>query len=417
MSNNGPVKIQIDSNLAQAGAVSNVATKQAETEALKQANVDGKSIRPEWVTARGLNLAESLRIGSGVSITDGAITSSMIGADQVNATHISATNLTTSDITFSGGSLSEFGVSTLGSISGGSLAIGDGGVTIGTSGSAMYIGGNMLIAYDTGDNPTITIDGTTGIVTCTKLVATLDNTSSMNLTAASITIGGTASIGGTTASTVVSNAAQGPVGVADAATAQGAAEAANTNANGRITATQTYIGYTGSVITSIDLNGVAIRSGTSGARFLMDASGLAQYNSGNVVINQIDSTNGIWCNNPSSTADLLERISVAYNGSEYGYFCADAGGCAFESTNGQDMFIYSVAALSILSNTVDLTLNSKVKIGVSGPTLQATSAPSEGGASSEPLGSIRMGTGGSLWLTYTDGSAKWTRVRTVQYDP
>ena len=416
MSNNGPVKIQVDSNLAQAGAVSNVATKQAETEALKQANVDGKSIRPEWVTARGLDLAESLRIGSGVSITDGTITSSMIGADQVNATHISATNLTTSEITFTGGSLSGFGIGTLGTITGGSLAIGSGGVTIGTAGSNLYLGGNMLIAYS-GATPTITIDGTTGIVTCTKLVATLDNTSSMNLTAASITIGGTASLNGTAASTVVSNAAQGPVGVTNAATAQSAAEAANTNANGRITATQTYIGYTGSVITSIDLNGVAIRSGTSGARFLMDASGLAQYNSGGVVINQIDSTNGIWCNNPSSTADLLERISVAYNGSEYGYFCADAGGCAFESTNGQDMFIYSVAALSILSNTVDLTLNSKVKIGVLGPTLQATSAPSEGGASSEPLGSIRMGTGGSLWITYTDGSAKWTRVRTVQYNP
>ena len=52
------------------------------------------------------------------------------------------------------------------------------------------------------------------------------------------------------------------------------------------------------------------------------------------------------------------------------------------------------------------------------PTIKAASAPSEGGTSDQPLGSLRLGTGGSIWYPYLDGATnKWTRMYSYQYHP
>ena len=176
MSSNGPVKIRVDSGLANSGAASNVATNQATAEALKAAgNVDGKSIEPEWVKTRGITLAESLRVGSGVTILDGTIDSNMIGADQVNATHIHATGLTATDISFTG-TLSGFNITSLGSITGGSLNIND-SVTIGSAAAGIYIGGGDFYAKTSGGATTVHIDGSSGIITATAFAMTTDTAS------------------------------------------------------------------------------------------------------------------------------------------------------------------------------------------------------------------------------------------------
>jgi len=166
VSNNGPVKIQYESGLATDGAASNVATNQATAEALKAAgNIDGKTVYPEWVTSRGITVTEGLRVGSGVTLTDGCVEATHLASDSVTASKLNATSVTASELSLSG-TLRSFNISNLGSIDSGSLAVGAGGVSVGDSSAGIYIGGNQIYAK-TGGVATVLIDGSTGVITAT----------------------------------------------------------------------------------------------------------------------------------------------------------------------------------------------------------------------------------------------------------
>lgn len=177
MTTQGPPSLNPDTPLTPDTGESNVAVNRRQSEDAGQSNLAGMDIYPNRVFAKEMYLEESLRVGSGVSIGDGSITTDMLAADAVTAGKIDVSTL--SAIT------ADMGTLTAGSITGGSINVGDGGVTVsnddGTSG--IYIGANEIYAkYD--GTKTFTLDGGSGVVTATSFQMTTD-TLSMIRTAAS----------------------------------------------------------------------------------------------------------------------------------------------------------------------------------------------------------------------------------------
>jgi hypothetical protein len=290
MGNNGPVKMKVDDTMATAGAQSNVALVQSELAEERSLNIDGKSVYPEWVTTRGISLAESLRVGDGVTLTDGCVTADYIATDAVTASKINASGLSSTDISFSG-TLSGFGIANLGTISGGSIAIGSGGATIGSATSGVSISGNVIRCVKSGTT-TIQIDGSTGIVTCNKFAFTSDSSSSMNLSSGTHVFGTGIQVGDTTLG-AISTAATGAIQPGGGVTVDG-----------------------DKYITTIDLSsGLVVKSSTSNAHTQMTSNGIAVYNSSNQVVVQLDHTNGITVQNKTSDDDPenTERIGFKNN--------------------------------------------------------------------------------------------------------
>lgn len=490
MATQGPPKLSPESPLVTNDTTSNVAVNQQVAKDLRAANVDGKDIYPSRVFTKDLSLETSLTVGSGVQLTDGCVSADNLASDSVTTDKIAANAVTASEISVS--SLSSVSAN-LGSITGGSLAIGAGGVTISNGATGISIGTNSITCIY-GGGPTVTIDGATGVITASKFALTADAGSSLDMTLGSLTIGATGTINGTPVSTIAAATttfAQTSIPTSTAigdlwcdtdagnklyrAASVGANEikagewvavqdTAYTSKNVTFAqdATPTALaagdiwidtndgnkmyrataagsgswvavldailtgGYvtvdSNNNITNISTAGINVGTGTSGARTQITSNGLAVYNSGGTVIDQVDHTNGFMCNNVSGTPDVVERFSVAYGGSEVGYFAADSA--------SQVSLIGGTPGIKvqISSATVDITASDEISLesdvvrvqsggaltfeaGSVDPTITAGTAPSEGGASSEPLGSIKLGVGGSLWLTISNSGNKWTRVQ------
>lgn len=201
MANQGKVLMGGGNSLDTEGAVSNVATMQAQQARLESLNVDGQYIRPDWVQARGLTLGESLSVGSGVILTNGCVDTVHLAADSVTTAKIDAGAVTATEINVS--TLSAISAN-LGTITSGSLAVGYGGVSIGDVSAGVSISGNIIRCIKS-STTTVEIDGSTGILTASKFNLTSDSASTVNLSAGTITIGQSATIGDPTAGVSISS--------------------------------------------------------------------------------------------------------------------------------------------------------------------------------------------------------------------
>jgi hypothetical protein len=184
-------------------------------------------------------------------------------------------------------------------------------------------------------------------------------------------------------------------------------------------------------ITNISTAGINVGTATSGARTQITSAGLAVVNSSGTTVAQIDHTNGVFINNVNSTPGTTERLSLAYNGTEKGYWYANGVYIGLFTSSypiliqtgvsgSHEIKLDATGSVILNSTADDIQLNADTKLasgkslafeaGTVDPTITAGTAPSEGDASSEPLGSIKLGTGGSLWLTISNSGSKWTRV-------
>ena len=193
MSTQGKVTMERGIALETEGVVSNVATAQARKDQLESLNVDGQFIRPDWVSARGLTLGESIRVGSGVVLTDGCVSAQHISGGAVTTEKIAAGSVQANQISVT--DLSSISAN-LGSITTGSIGVGSGGVTITNDGgtSGIHLGANAFFAKHDG-TVTFYVNGATGEVSATKftLIAnaanSLDLTSGNHIFASAITVG------------------------------------------------------------------------------------------------------------------------------------------------------------------------------------------------------------------------------------
>lgn len=396
MSGQSQIRIKTGNALDTGATTSNVATNKAELEALAAANVDGKDTYPQSVSTQRLQVAQTLSIGDQVQMTDGCVSAEHLASGSVTTEKLNCTDVTTSNISFSGGSLSEFGVSTLGSITGGSLSVGSGGVTISNDGgtSGIYIGSNQIFCKSSGITRVL-IDGATGTITATRFNYTADSSSTMNLSAGSITIGANASLGGTTCSTVVSGAAAG----ADAIQPGGGVDVNGSN-----------------YITTIDMSsGITIKTSTSTSRTQLTSNGMAIYNPSGTLVVQADHTNGLYVNNASSTPGLTERLSLAYGSSEQGWLAGRSGRVDMYSSYdiqlnaGDDVDVTAAGGYVHLIGGVgtDYGIICEPFIIVGGSSGPSITTGSGEPTSTPKYGSLYMSLGGSVWV-YTTGG--WKRI-------
>jgi hypothetical protein len=191
MGNQGPVVVSSQGGVEVAGQGQNVATARADQAEEKKLSVDGKKIYPTDVFADTVHLKTDLTVGGGVALTDGCVSAQHIATDAVTTEKINAGAVTAAEMTVS--TLSSISAN-LGTITGGSLAIGSGGVSIGSSTAGAAIIGNQIYCKKSGAT-TVLIDGDSGILTATKFQMTADADSSVNLSqgthifATSITVG------------------------------------------------------------------------------------------------------------------------------------------------------------------------------------------------------------------------------------
>lgn len=203
-------------------------------------------------------------------------------------------------------------------------------------------------------------------------------------------------------------------------------------------------GYITKIRTS---SGIVITSASSSyydnkQRTQITSDGMAIYNSSNKLIVQADHSNGVYINNPVSTdPDPDERLSLAYGGTEKSWIgCYSSGATGWISLantitiHGYELDVYSAGNIDLVADTA-VVVDDNLKI-VSGGTVtfEAGSVDpqilagsptsfsiSEGAsASGYALGTIFLGTGGSIWTVYYDSGDRrneWTRIYTGNYHP
>ena len=186
------------------GVASNVAIVQAEKARQESLNVDGKFIRPDWVAARGLSLGESLRVGSGVTLTDGCVQATHIATDAVTTEKINAGAVTANEISVS--TLSAISAN-LGTITAGSIGVGSGGVTISNDGGStgIHIGANQIYAKASGV-VTFLVNGPTGEVSARKFTLIADAANSVDLSLGTHVLATSITVGAQTLGDIQSNA-------------------------------------------------------------------------------------------------------------------------------------------------------------------------------------------------------------------
>lgn len=366
MGNNGRVVMGQGVALESEGVVSNAATVQARNEKLDSLNVDGQFIRPDWVAARGLSLGESLRVGEGVALTDGCVTAQYIGSDAVTTEKIYAGAVTATEMTIS--SLSSISAN-LGTITSGSIAIGSGGASIGDATAGVSISSNVIRCIKDGV-ATVQINGSDGSAYFNGEVVASKVTISSNA-ANSVDFG------------------------------------ADVVINGNLIMQDT----PGSTYIYLDQN-----SGSAALSFAVeDASHsnvMLQYSSntiyGTVMLSALKSGTG--CSASVGWEDMTLTIPAA----AASVFSLKEGSTTVMSFAGNSTavtFAGNVAVSNLTATDVHAT-SVTLEGGSVDPTIKAAAAPSEGDTSTEPLGSLRLSTGGSLWMTYLDGSTnKWTKVK------
>lgn len=189
------------------GVASNVAIVQAEKARQESLNVDGKFIRPDWVAARGLSLGESLRVGSGVTLTDGCVQATHIATDAVTTEKINAGAVTANEISVS--TLSSISAN-LGTITAGSIGVGSGGVTISNDGGStgIHIGANQIYAKASGV-VTFLVNGPTGEVSARKFTLIADAANSVDLSLGTHVLATSITVGAQTLGDIQTNAANG----------------------------------------------------------------------------------------------------------------------------------------------------------------------------------------------------------------
>jgi len=189
------------------GVASNVAIVQAEKARQESLNVDGKFIRPDWVAARGLSLGESLRVGSGVTLTDGCVQATHIATDAVTTEKINAGAVTANEISVS--SLSAISAN-LGTITAGSIGVGSGGVTISNDGGStgIHIGANQIYAKASGV-VTFLVNGPTGEVSARKFTLIADAANSVDLSLGTHVLATSITVGAQTLGDIQANASAG----------------------------------------------------------------------------------------------------------------------------------------------------------------------------------------------------------------
>lgn len=432
------IKLRDGNSLDAADTVANIATNKADI--APAPNVDGQDIYPRNVTTEhlfasdgifnGYLKAGSLFVGSG-GVT---ISSSEAGATPNTGLLLSASTLqliksgvatvtldgTTGDATFTG-TITAGGTFT-GSMTAGSIIVGSGGVTItsdaggGTPSTGIILSTSSLQLRKAGV-PTITLDGTTGVVTAASIVLTTDAASTVNMSLGSITIGGTASVGGTTASALIqtfyqssaptashtgdmwvdsddlrvyrwngSNWTTQTVANLNTTFAQDAIptslntgdfwvdtndgnklyRAASIGANeikaGEWVAVIDAINAGGYVtvdasnnITNIDTTGITVGTATSGARVQINSTGMGVYNSSNV-LKTVVSADGLALYNAAGTSPTApEKISFMTGTTEEGYIYYDHTSAG----DAQTLYVTSVAHASG-TNSASLKLNENV---------------------------------------------------------
>lgn len=424
------IKLRVGNSLEVDDTTANVATNKAMLAALSAANVDGKDIYPQSISTQRLNLSEWLTVGGGVTLTEGCVRAEhIIQSEAVITESIQVGSNVITEDAISVPNLAAINAD-LGTITAGSMAIGSGGVTIGNASAGIFIGANQIYSKYDGVT-TVLIDGATGKITCSKFELTADSSSTITLNqgthifsegiqVGSTTLGGINSTANSALS--IANDAHG-----DAATAYTLADSAIKPGGGVSVDTQKYI-------TTIDMSsGIVIRSGNATARTQMTSNGIAVYNSSGGIVSQVDHTNGIAVVNFSSSPGVTERYSIMYNNgyssTEYGWLAAYGTNVYLQAINGAMLTIDAADEIHIHSTDTDdngielrcdsvgITINAWLNIGsVSGPRIGSGSAPSQGSsAGGLPYGTLRLATGGSLWLV--DGSGNWDRVRTYNYNP
>ena len=189
------------------GVASNVAIVQAEKARQESLNVDGKFIRPDWVAARGLSLGESLRVGSGVTLTDGCVQATHIATDAVTTEKINAGAVTANEISVS--TLSSISAN-LGTITAGSIGVGSGGVTISNDGGStgIHIGANQIYAKASGV-VTFLVNGPTGEVSARKFTLIADAANSVDLSLGTHVLATSITVGAQTLGDIQTNATNG----------------------------------------------------------------------------------------------------------------------------------------------------------------------------------------------------------------
>jgi hypothetical protein len=226
----GPIKIQSGNQLDVGETTSNVATNKAELAALA-ANIDGKDTYPQSVSTQRLQVAQTLSIGDQVQLTDGCVKSNHLTTDSAVITNsLQIGNNVITEDAINVPNLSSLNAN-LGTITGGSLSIGSGGVTVSGGEGGVYIGDNQIF-LGTAGSPTVLLDGSTGIIYASKFQMTADEDSTLDMSLGSLTIGGGTSVDGTTTiGDIASDASQ---AASDASAALGAAAAALEVADGEI---------------------------------------------------------------------------------------------------------------------------------------------------------------------------------------
>lgn len=221
MSGQSQIRIKTGNALDTGATTSNVATNKAELEALAAANVDGKDTYPQSVSTQRLQVAQTLSIGDQVQLTDGCVRSNHLTTDSAVITDsLQIGNNVITEDAISVPNLSSVNAN-LGTITGGSLSIGSGGVTVSGGTGGVYIGGNQIFLGSSG-SPTVLLDGSTGVITASKFQLTADESSTLDMSLGSLTIGASTSVGGTT--TIGDIASDASDALSAAATAQETAD-------------------------------------------------------------------------------------------------------------------------------------------------------------------------------------------------
>ena len=454
-----PIRIKTGNALDVEDTTSNVAINQAMMEALSAANIDGKDVYPNYVGAQHLSAADAIIHGA---FKAGSM---MIGAGGVNISSAEDGETPTTGLYMGGSlfSLYKSGVSQVtldgqtgnasfkgtvyadagsfpGSLVTGNISVASGGVTISNDGGAsgIYIGANQIYCKAGGVTKFL-LNGATGEITAYKFTLVADSASQLNLGsgthvfADSIQVGGTPGVTLGTMKTGIGTAqSTADTAKSTANTAKSTADSALSEAQGRIKPGGGVTVDGDKYITTIDMSGgIVIKTGTSTAKTQMTSKGIAIYNSDGTCVVQADHSNGVWVNNASSTPGVTERVSCAYGGSEVGYLAAYSGSLRLISLKDNPLWVGGYGDLNLMSNVGDVYLfsgdSSKTlylgyssypfgRISLNGSvTVEVGSAPTQGAASGLNSGSLRLATGGSLWLV--DGSGKWDRVRTKNYNP
>jgi hypothetical protein len=386
MSNQGKVQFREGYALDESGVVSNAATNEAEVKLWQEfgANVDDKQIYPSEVITKRLSVSEAMAIdGQSIYLGDGVISARhLVQSEQLitNSLQVGNAIITPDHISLPGGTLSALSAD-LGEITGGYLNV-SAGVDIGNASAGIsIIGSTLKMMY--GGAPTITLDGSTGLVTCNKFSFTADEASAINLTQGSHIVADSLVIGATgrTAGDLIRTYAQTtqPTGTiktgdiwihtddgnktyrwngsswvllqdADIATAKSTADTANSTANTAKSTADTALANAGTAQSTADAavkpgGGVAvdgskyittitandgmiisiangIKTSSSAVHTQMTADGIAVYNSSSQIVVQVDHTNGVLINDASGGAAIQERLSLARGGTEYGYIHA-----------------------------------------------------------------------------------------------